>query len=95
MIDPERHFTPLAQVPPRVTEVLLVPFTVGGEMAGTVWVVAHDAAQHFDAEDRRIVTELTNFAALAYDRLQSFKADDVRELSRMHLVPEPGTRKKV
>ena len=94
MIDPERHFTPLAQVPPRVTEALLVPFAAGGEMVGTVWVVAHDAAQHFNGEDRRVVTELTRFAALAYQRLRSFKADDVRELSRMHLVSEPGKRRQ-
>ena len=95
MVDPERYFTPLSQVPPRVAEVLLVPFTVGGEMVGTVWVVAHDPAHRFDSEDSRIVTQLTTFAAAAYERLQSFKADDVRELTRMHLVSEPGPRKRV
>lgn len=95
MVDPERYFALLGQVPPRVTEVLLVPFEVGGEMVGTVWVVAHDAAQQFDSEDCRIVTELTRFAALAYGRLHSFKPDDVRELSRMHLVSERRPRKRV
>ena len=65
-----------------------MPFAVNGATLGTVWVVAHDADRRFDGEDRRVVTELTQFAATAYERLKSFKADDVRELSRMHLVAE-------
>ena len=89
MVDPERYFAPLAQVPPRVTEVLLVPFSVRGETVGTVWVVAHDPAQQFDREDRRVVRELTVFAAAAYQRLLSFRPEDIRELTRMHLVSEP------
>jgi GAF domain-containing protein len=95
MVDPERYFGQFGQVQERVSELLLVPFEVGGQMVGTVWVIAHDAARQFDGEDRRIVTELTRFAAVAYERLQSFRADDVRELTRMHLVSEPGPRKKV
>jgi hypothetical protein len=63
-----------------------------GETVGTVWVVWHDAGRQFDSEDRRIVAELTRFAAAAYERLRSFKADDVRKLSRMHLVSEPRKR---
>jgi GAF domain-containing protein len=95
MVDPERYFGRLGQVQEHVSELLLVPFEVGGQMVGTVWVIAHDAAHQFNGEDRRIVTELTRFAAIAYERLRSFKADDVRELSRMHLVSEPGSRKRV
>ncbi|HEX2198032.1 MAG TPA: GAF domain-containing protein [Burkholderiales bacterium] len=93
MVDPERYFAPLAQLPPRVAEVLLLPFAVRGETVGTVWVVAHDAARHFDREDQRIVLELTAFAAGAYERLRSFQPDDVEALSRMHLVSEPVKRK--
>jgi two-component system CheB/CheR fusion protein len=94
MIDPERYFTPLLQIPPRAAEVLLVPFAVRGETVGTVWVITHDSGRQFDREDRRIVSELTEFAAAAYERLQSFKADDILELSRLHQVqgskpPEP------
>jgi hypothetical protein len=89
MVDPERYFTPLAQVPPRVAEALLMPFAVDGQTVGTVWVVAHDAARRFAREDRRIMLKLTRFAAAAYKRLKSFKADDVRDLSRMHLASEP------
>ena len=42
MISPERYFTPMLQISPKVAEVLLVPFEVAGEMVGTVWVIAHD-----------------------------------------------------
>ena len=89
MIDPQRYFTPLVQIPPRVAEVLLVPFAVRGEPVGTVWVIAHDPGRQFDREDHRIVSELTVFAAAAYERLQSFKADDILELSRLHQAQEP------
>lgn len=65
MIRPERHFTSLADVQPRVAEVLLVPFQVGGELVGTVWVVAHDETRRFDSEDRRIISSLARFAAEA------------------------------
>jgi CheY-like chemotaxis protein len=83
MIDPERYFTPLAHVPPKVHEVLLVPFSVGGELAGTVWVVAHDKTRRFDREDRQAVSRLAAFAAQAYERLSSLSAADVVQLSRL------------
>jgi CheY-like chemotaxis protein len=83
MIDPERYFTPLAQVPPRVHEVLLLPFSVGGELVGTVWVVSHDPSRRFDSEDRRVLAHLSEFAARAYQQLSSLSADDVVQLSRL------------
>jgi GAF domain-containing protein len=88
MVDPERHYGQLPGAQPHVTEVLLVPFSVGGELVGTVWVVAHDEERRFDAEDRRVVTELTQFASAGYGRLQSLRPEDVRELSRMHLAAQ-------
>ena len=91
MVDPQRHFTPLNEITPRVEEALLVPFSVNGETVGTVWVIAHDAARRFDREDYRIVSGLTRFAAAAYDLLHSFQPEDIRDLSRLHLGP--GTRK--
>ena len=89
MIDPERHYARLPGAPSRMTEVLLVPFSVGGELVGTVWLASHDAGLRFDAEDLRVVTDLTQFASAGYGRLQSLNPDDVRELSRMHLAQEP------
>lgn len=84
MIDPERHFTPLAQVPPKVHEVLLLPFAVGGELVGTVWVVSHDRSRCFDSEDRRVLEHLCEFAARAYQQLSTLSADDVVQLSHLN-----------
>jgi CheY-like chemotaxis protein len=87
MILPERHFTPLAQVTPRVHEALLIPFSVRGEIVGTLWVIAHDENRRFDSEDRRVLSKLASFAAEAYERLSSLSADDVMQLSRLRTRP--------
>jgi CheY-like chemotaxis protein len=90
MILPERHFTPLLQVAPKVFEVLLIPFSVGEVIVGTVWVVAHDDTRRFDSEDRRIVSKLAKFAAVAYAGLSSLSIDDVIHLARLskaHSLP--------
>lgn len=93
MVDPERYFTPLSQVPPRVEEVLLLPFAVHGEIVGTMWVVAHDSKRKFDLEDRRIVTRLTRFAAAAYEQLHSSEAaGDAAGVPQARLVSEPPRR---
>ena len=93
MIDPERYFTPLSQVPPRVEEVLLVPFSVRDEIVGTIWVVAHDRHRQFDLEDRRIVTRLTRFATAAYERLHSSQdGDEAGAPPPARLVSEPPRR---
>jgi GAF domain-containing protein len=63
---PERHFTYLEPIAPPLCEVLLVPFHVDGRAVGTVWAVAHDEDRHFDAEDRRALEGLSEFAASAY-----------------------------
>jgi PAS domain S-box-containing protein len=47
----------------------LVPFYVGGKPRGTVWVVSHHTSKCFDAEDLRIMTNLSKFAAAAYQTL--------------------------
>jgi signal transduction histidine kinase len=63
---PERYFRYLAPVKPPVEEGLLIPFHVGGEPIGTIWVLAHDQTRKFDAEDLRVMTNLAHFAAAAY-----------------------------
>jgi PAS domain S-box-containing protein len=63
---PERHFTYLAAVTPLIDEGLLIPFHLGGEAVATIWVVAHDDSCRFDMEDLRLMTNLGNFAAAAY-----------------------------
>ncbi|MDP8980012.1 MAG: ATP-binding protein, partial [Acidobacteriota bacterium] len=69
MTYPDRHFSYFAEVEPRITEALLVPFHVGGEAVGTVWVVSHDQTRKFDSEDARMMTTLGEFAAAAYEVL--------------------------
>jgi PAS domain S-box-containing protein len=68
---PERDFPYFAEVTPGVEEGLLIPFYIGGEAMGTVWVVAHDKSRRFDAEDLRVMTNLATFAGAAYQTLLS------------------------
>jgi PAS domain S-box-containing protein len=70
MSHPERHFTPFASVTPLIEEALLIPFHVDGKAVGTIWVIAHDQSRQFDAEDLRVMTDLGQFAAAAYQALR-------------------------
>ena len=53
-------------VKPVLEEGLLIPFYIKGEPVGTIWVVAHDGSRRFDAEDLRVLTNLGDFTAAAY-----------------------------
>jgi signal transduction histidine kinase/CheY-like chemotaxis protein len=64
--DAHRYFTQFEDVLPRLVEGLLVPFHIGEQAVGTVWVVAHDTTRHFDGEDQRLLESLATFAATAY-----------------------------
>ncbi|WP_438482025.1 ATP-binding protein [Oleiharenicola lentus] len=65
MVRPERAYPYINDLKIPVEEVLLVPFYNRGVPIGTVWVATHDNSQHFDREDLRITTSLSQFAALA------------------------------
>jgi hypothetical protein len=41
---------------------------------GTIWVVAHDASRRFDLEDLRVMTNLGEFAAAAYQTVLTVNA---------------------
>jgi len=71
---PERDFDYLIPVTPSVEEALLMPFYMNGKAVGTVWVIAHDHSKHFDSEDLRLITDLSIFAASAYQVLNSLNA---------------------
>ena len=71
MTRPDRHFTYFAEVDLPIEEALLIPFHVGGEAVGTLWVVSHDGTRRFDAEDARVMTVLGEFASAAYQALSS------------------------
>jgi PAS domain S-box-containing protein len=68
----ERRYTYFQPVVPLVEEALLVPFYVQGKAAGTIWAVAHDPSHKFDAEDKRLLLSLGQFASAAYQSVTSF-----------------------
>jgi two-component sensor histidine kinase len=53
-------------VGPPFQDVLLIPLTEkGSRIEGTIWIVAHDPARKFDAEDTRVMQRLAVFTATA------------------------------
>ena len=56
----------------------MVPFYVAGKAVGTIWAMMHSDRRGFDAEDERVLTALGQFAALAYqtvDSIQNLRAE--------------------
>lgn len=51
-------------------EGLLIPLRVKARPLGTLWIVSHDEARHFDAEDRRLMMSLGGFSASALHSMQ-------------------------
>jgi PAS domain S-box-containing protein len=86
MADPARCFPYIQQLCAPVREVLLVPFHQAGAAIGTVWVVAHESDVQFDAEDVRVVTSLTQFAAAAINNLN--RIEDLKEAQRAQDVQQ-------
>jgi PAS domain S-box-containing protein len=74
---PERDFPYIGEITPPIEDALLVPFHVGDQAVGTIWVVSHDETKRFDAEDLRVMTNLSKFAAAAYQTLLSSQAAGV------------------
>ena len=74
---PERDFPYIGELTPAIEDALLVPFHVGNQAVGTIWVVSHDETKCFDAEDLRVMTNLSKFAAAAYQTLLSSRAAGV------------------
>lgn len=72
MCEPVRYFTAIAGLP-HIVEALLIPFYRGKQAIGTVWVISHDAARHFDAEDARIMLSLSKFASAATQTLSAIR----------------------
>jgi GAF domain-containing protein len=79
MLNPGEAYKTAAGVEPPIREVLLVPFHVEGRIAGTVWVISQ-GSKVFDAEDARLVTHISELAALAY-QIQT-KLGDMELMSR-------------
>jgi PAS domain S-box-containing protein len=62
----DRRYTYFLDAGPPVEEALLVPFYLEGKAIGTIWMVVHDGARKFDAEDMRQLSSLGRFASSAY-----------------------------
>jgi len=70
----EKVFTYFEPVKPWVEEALLVPFYSGTKAVGTVWAVSHDDVRKFDAEDKRQLESLAEFASAAYHSVGFFES---------------------
>ncbi|MDP8980018.1 MAG: sigma-70 family RNA polymerase sigma factor [Acidobacteriota bacterium] len=62
---PGRFFTYFQEAQPEIVEGLVIPFTDGQNVLGTIWIVSHDEQRRFDAEDVRLMGIPGNFAAAA------------------------------
>ncbi|HEY9691437.1 MAG TPA: PAS domain S-box protein [Oculatellaceae cyanobacterium] len=62
---PERYFTYLQSEKPTIVESLVIPLIGDHKALGAIWIVSHDEARQFDAEDVRIMTSLADFTAAA------------------------------
>jgi PAS domain S-box-containing protein len=71
---PIRHYPYISGLGIDLCEVLLVPFSRGTDVIGTVWVIAHDQEKVFDREDLRCLQSLCKFASTAVVALQNIKA---------------------
>ena len=77
MADPVRHYPYIAELSPHVAELLLIPFYRGDTAIGTIWIVASRQGKRFDAEDARVMTNLSLFASAAvqaYTNLDALEA---------------------
>jgi signal transduction histidine kinase len=88
---PEWYYPYLVPISPPIAEALLAPFYVQGKAVGTVWIVAHDEARKFDAEDLRLIESLGRFAAAAYPLwvaldLQEVQTRALREVNEGLLI---------
>ena len=85
---PGRRFASVRGAEPAAVECLLVPWTIDERPIGTVWAVSHDPARRFDAEDARLLAELSSFAAAAHQVVAAF--DDAGAARRGDDVPASG-----
>jgi PAS domain S-box-containing protein len=78
----ERCFAAMVGFEPPMIENLLVPWTAEGRAVGTVWVISHRLDRQFDAEDARVLRNLADFAAAAYQTIVALEetAEGRREL---------------
>ncbi|PIG93858.1 ATP-binding protein [Gloeocapsopsis sp. IPPAS B-1203] len=62
---PERYFTYFQAANTPIVEGLVLPLIADNHALGTIWIMSHDQARHFDSEDVRVMTSLADFTAAA------------------------------
>ncbi|WP_341528090.1 ATP-binding protein [Nostoc sp. UHCC 0302] len=83
---PERYFTYLHHPQFPIVEGLLIPLFINNQPLGTLWILSHNEARQFDAEDQRVISNLAGFTASA---LQSIHLHQTALEARSH---EQATR---
>ena len=80
----ERCFEAMVGFEPPMIETLLVPWAAEGRALGTVWVISHRTDREFDGEDARVLRNLADFAAAAYQAIVTLEesAETRRELAQ-------------
>jgi len=68
---PDTCFTYLGAAGVPFMEGLVLPFRIGGTLAGTIWVVSHEEARPLDAEDVRVMTSLADFTGTVYEVIRA------------------------
>ena len=85
---PQLAGTFLADLSEPIAEALVVPIEAGGEPAGNIWVMLHDASRHFEPEDLRLLTNLSRFASAWHGvtNVQFLQESDDRFTNKVHTV---------
>ncbi len=68
---PERFFTAMRKGSATIEELLVVPWQLSSGRRGAIWLAHHDPHRHFNPEDLRLVTTLSDFARHALQRSHS------------------------
>jgi hypothetical protein len=64
-----------------------------GKVVGTIWAVIHVKNRHFDAEDKRLLENLAQFAASAYRVLaEAGSLHPLLNLQRAGTHPDPPSK---
>jgi len=71
---PGRYFHYFNDVEVPIVEGLVIPFRVGDNTEGTVWIVSHEEGVGFDSEDVRIMSRLAEAVGCALYLLRSHPA---------------------
>lgn len=85
---PSRLYTYFNEVGAPIVEALVVPLYLNGLSVGTIWIVGHDARQHFDTEDVRLMTSLAKFTGAAIQVTQSLDESKVANSKLIEKIKE-------